>query len=75
MRVRQLRPTSSLFWVDVRLVRLDGKWLASADTAVGPSLGLGRLPHEALIHALQPFDGVVDEPMDTVPDELLWASS
>lgn len=75
MRVRQLRLTSSVIWVDVRLLRLGGKWLASADTTDGPSLGLGRLPLEALMNALEPFDGVVEELMATAPDELSWASS
>jgi len=74
MRVRQLRLTSSVLWVDVRLLRLGGKWLASADTTDGPSLGLGRLPEEAVRYALEPFDGLVDELMDALPDELIWAS-
>ncbi len=74
MRVRQLRLTSSVLWVDVRLLRLGGKWLASADTTDGPSLGLGRLPGEAVRYALEPFDALVDELMDALPDELIWAS-
>lgn len=75
MRVRELRLHASRFWVDVRLVHLHGKWLASADTPNGPSLGLGRLPEQALIEALEPFAGIVDELMETVPDELYWARS
>jgi len=74
MRARHFRLTSSVFWVDVRLLRLGGNWLASADTKDGPSLGLGRLPEEAVRRALEPFDGLVDELMDTVPDEFFWAS-
>ena len=72
--MRRLRLTSSRFWVDVRLTRLEGRWLASADTADGPTLGLGRLPEEALTEALEPFDGYIDELMETVPDNLFWAS-
>jgi hypothetical protein len=72
MRVRRLRLHSSLFWVDVRLIHLDGRWLASADTTTGPSLGLGRLPEEALMEALEPYPGIVDELMETVPDEFYW---
>ena len=72
--MRQLRLVSSLFWVDVRLVRMGGRWLASADTTRGPSLGLGSLPEEALIQALESFDGFVDELMESVPDNLFWAS-
>ena len=72
MRVREIRLLSSLFWVDVRLSQLDGKWLASADTPQGPSLGLGRLPQLALLEALAPFGGLVDELMASVPDEFYW---
>ena len=72
MRVRQLRLYSSLFLVDVRLLQVDGRWLASADTTDGPSLGLGRLPEDALMQALEPFAGIVDELMETVPDEFYW---
>ena len=30
------------FWVDARLSRLNGRWVASVDTPDGPSLGWGR---------------------------------
>ena len=73
MRVRYLHLESSLFSVDVRLASVSGTWLASADTPDGPSLGLGRLPEEALAHALRSFVGVVDELMETVPDEFFWS--
>ena len=72
MRVRQLRLHSYCCWVDVRLLQVDGGWLASADTTDGPSLGLGRRPEGALMQALQPFAGIVDELMETVPDEFYW---
>jgi hypothetical protein len=75
MRVRQLRLHSSPFWVDVRLLHFEGRWLASADTTDGPSLGLGRRPEGALMQALQPFAGIVDELMETVPDEFYWQRS
>jgi hypothetical protein len=42
-------------------MRANGKWLASADTPHGPSMGLGHMPEEALAGALKPFDGMVDE--------------
>ena len=73
MRVRHLRLTSSLLWVDVRLTWLDGKWLASADTASGPSLGTGQQPIDALTSALEAYDGIIDELLTTVPDQLYWA--
>jgi hypothetical protein len=56
--------------VDVRLSHQDGRWIASADTPDGPSLGLGWLPLEALGSALIPFDGAVDELLESVPDVL-----
>jgi hypothetical protein len=60
------------FWVDVRLMHADGKWLASADTPDGPSMGIGRLPEDALARALRPFERGMDELLATVPDEFHW---
>jgi len=70
-RIRELRLTCSGFHVDARLVRLGGRWLASADTPDGPSLGCGTTPFGALWMALAPFDGVIDELLTTVPDDAL----
>ena len=42
-----LRLMAPDFWVDVRLRRHDGRWIASADMPDGPTLGLGRNPAEA----------------------------
>lgn len=53
----QMRLTSSVFWVDVRLLEINGRWIASADTPDGPSLGVGELAVEAIEGALQPFRG------------------
>jgi hypothetical protein len=49
------------FSVDVRVLQARGKWIASADTPRGPSLGLGFAAEEAIEAALQPFDGKVAE--------------
>ncbi len=46
MRVRQFGLTSWVIWVDMRLVRLGGKRLVSADATDGPSLEVGMLPHD-----------------------------
>lgn len=73
VNVRQVRLTSSLFLVDVRLVCLDGKWLASADSIGGPTLGTGTLALEALTQALAPFEGIIDELLASAPLPLLWA--
>jgi hypothetical protein len=71
-RLHRLHLTCSGFWVDVRLMRANGKWLASADTPHGPSVGLGHMPEDALAGALKPFGGMVDELLATVPDEFHW---
>lgn len=59
--LRRLRLTCAAFYVDVRLARLNGRWLASADTPDGPSLGWGRTGWEALMAALEPFEGMIEE--------------
>jgi hypothetical protein len=62
-----MRLTSSVFWVDVRLREINGRWIASADTLDGPSLGLGEQAIEAIEMALQPFDGIVEELLASLP--------
>ena len=62
-----MRLTSSVFWVDVRLREINGRWIASADTLDGPSLGLGEEAMEAIEMALQPFDGIVEELLASLP--------
>lgn len=59
--MRRLRLTCHAFYVDLRLSRLNGRWLASADTPDGPSLGWGVTAREALRAALEPFDGMIAE--------------
>ena len=71
---RTFRLIASDFSVDVRLAHFEGRWLASADTPDGPSLGLGRLPLEALTRALDPFDSVADELLRSAPENLFWES-
>ena len=62
-----LRLSCSTFWVEVRLVEINGRWIASADTVSGPSLGLGKGAIEAVEHALEPFEPLVDELMASLP--------
>jgi hypothetical protein len=62
-----LRPTCATLWVDVRLREMNGRWLASADTPDGPSLGLGLGAMEAIEAALEPFGGIVDELLASLP--------
>jgi hypothetical protein len=68
--VRTLRLTCSEFYVDARLAALEGRWLASADTPDGPSTGTGDTPVDALMQALQPFEGVFDELIACLPPDL-----
>ncbi len=72
MTLRTLRLECADFWVEVRLATFDGRWMASADTPDGPSLGLGWQPLEALEIALDPFDCVVPELLGSLPDVLYW---
>ena len=62
-----MRLTSSVFWIDVRLREINGRWIASADTPEGPSLGLGDVALDAIAQALAPFDGIVDELLSSIP--------
>jgi len=63
-----LRLRCSTFWVDVRLREIGGRWIASADTPDGPSLGLGLGAVEAIEAALEPFEGLVDELLASLGD-------
>lgn len=62
-----LRLTCSTLWVDVRLREINGRWIASADTLDGPSLGLGEGAIDAIKRALEPFGGIVDELLASLP--------
>lgn len=62
-----LRLQCAAFWVDVRLRGLSGRWIASADTPDGPSVGLGKGAVKALEQALAPFEGMVDELLASLP--------
>jgi hypothetical protein len=61
------RLTSSTLYVDVRLRELNGRWIASTDTPGGPSLGLGIGATQAIEHALEPFEGAIEELMASLP--------
>ncbi len=62
-----LRLSCPTFWTEVRLLEANGRWIASADTVSGPSLGLGKGAIEAVEHALEPFGPLVDELMASLP--------
>jgi hypothetical protein len=63
-----LRLNCATFWVDVRLLEINGRWIASADTLDGPSLGMGKGAVEAIEGALQPFEGIAEELLASLPD-------
>jgi hypothetical protein len=65
--VMRFRLHTRSFTVDLRMLEVDGRWIASADTLDGASLGCGVGPFEALWGALQPFYGVVDELLASMP--------
>jgi hypothetical protein len=67
--VQCFRLRCSAFWVDVRLLEINGRWVASADTPNGPSLGCGLTDFEALWRALEPFASAVDELLASFPLE------
>ena len=64
-----VRLTCSALWVDVRLREINGRWIASADTPSGPSLGLGHDAMEAIADAVEPFGGIGDELLASVPSK------
>jgi hypothetical protein len=59
--MHRLRLSCKAFHVDVRISQVGGIWLASADTPDGPSLGWGDHSIQALVMALEPFDGAIEE--------------
>jgi hypothetical protein len=67
-RVRALHLSADHLSVDVRYVRLNGRWLASADTPHGPSLGYGETAFAALWMALAPYEEIVATLLASLPD-------
>ena len=65
--MQQFRLVCSDFWVDVRLLEVNGRWIGSADTVDGASLGCGTTAFDALWQALEPFDGVIGELLASLP--------
>jgi hypothetical protein len=63
-----LRLTCTAFYVDVRVRELNGRFIASADTPDGPTLGIGWDAVDAISNALAPFDELIDELLESLPD-------
>ena len=68
--VQQYRLQCEAFWVDVRLLEVSGRWIASADTVDGPTLGCGTDAFAALWPAIEPFDGVVGDLLASLPADV-----
>lgn len=65
--VVRLRLSCQLFNVNVRVREMNGHFLASADTPEGPTLGTGTNAIEAITETFEPFSGVLDELLDSLP--------
>ena len=65
--MRTIRLSCESFCVDVRLSEINGRFIASADTPDGPSLGVGLGAVEAIKAALEPFDGAIEDLLASLP--------
>ena len=65
--LRTLRLELATIRVDVRLQRINRRWLASTDTPQGPTLGCGKDALSALYVALDPFQPAIDPLLDSLP--------
>ena len=52
--------------IAVRVREFNGRWIASADTPTGPSLGLARDRLAAIYMALDPYQPHIDRWLDDV---------
>ncbi|HEY7464726.1 MAG TPA: hypothetical protein VH987_09895 [Candidatus Limnocylindria bacterium] len=59
------------FFVDVRVAREDGRWSASVETPKGPHTATGRTALLALTKALERFDGMTLELLQSAPADLV----
>lgn len=70
-RVRRLDLVGDALCVHLRYVEIKGRWLASADTPGGPSLGCGWTPLAALWRAMTPYEESIDALMACLPDGVM----
>ncbi|HEX6139577.1 MAG TPA: hypothetical protein VF013_03835 [Candidatus Limnocylindria bacterium] len=54
--------------VEVRLTRVQGRWLASAQTLEGPTLGRDHSPFLAVSQALEPLGGQLMDVLGAMRD-------
>lgn len=70
--LRLTHPTLD-FWIDVRLREFGGQWLAVADLADQPDLGVGFAPSEALREALDALPIAIRDQLVALADTQLAA--
>jgi hypothetical protein len=63
----RIRLSCETFYVDVRVRELNGRFIASADTPGGPSLGTGAGAVEAIEAALEPYEGAIEDLLASLP--------
>ena len=68
--VQCYRLRSSQRWVDVCLLEVNGRWIATADVPEGRTLGTGDSSLEALWAALDPFHEVIGELLASMDEQL-----
>jgi hypothetical protein len=68
--LQSLRLACGAFHVTLRIREFNGRWIASADTSEGPSLGCGDSAFQAIWLALAPFGGAVGELLAALPDQV-----
>lgn len=73
--MRQLHLTHPAldFWVEVRLREFDGHWLAVADLADQPDIGVGSAPKEALRAALDALPMAIRDQLVVLAESQLVA--
>ncbi len=64
------RLRSSESWVDVCLYSANGRWIATADTVDGRTLGTGETSLEALWGALHPFPDEIGHLLASLDQQL-----
>ena len=69
--MHRLRLSCESFYVDVRISEFNGRFIASADTPDGPTLGTGVNVLQAIEAALEPFEGAVDDLMASLPESVV----
>jgi hypothetical protein len=65
------RLQSQFFWVNARVSRQGGRWTASVDTPHGANVASARTAVSALASALEIFDGLSLELLNSAPPDLL----